>query len=189
MQTGNIDANVSHDRTYFGNGCPGNNSSSATSGIEACSSRMVSTVNDGDQKNGTYYHYQAATDGSGAAIATNNTNSPDTFCPLGWQLPYGGTGGDYYDKSKSLKYLLSTYSIISSSSGSTIIRSYPLSFVRAGTYYWSDGRLFYFNEQGYYGSSTINSDYKYYWMSLWGSGLQEEPHYKYHGSTLRCATS
>ena len=189
VQTGNIDANVSHDRTYFGNGCPGNNSSSATSGIEACSSRMVSTVNDGDQKNGTYYHYQAATDGSGAAIATNNTNSPDTFCPLGWQLPYGGTGGDYYDKSKSLKYLLSTYSIISSSSGSTIIRSYPLSFVRAGTYYWSDGRLFYFNEQGYYGSSTINSDYKYYWMSLWGSGLQEEPHYKYHGSTLRCATS
>ena len=148
------------DHTYYGNGCP-----SGYGSITPCETRIVQTADDDSQKNGTYYHFQAATSGSGGAITTNNTNSSDTFCPLGWQLPYSGTSGDYYDKSRSWRYLFTVYGIAfdnGTSADSTKIRSYPLSYILSGNYYWLDGMLYNINLVGNFWSATntyITSSY------------------------------
>ena len=121
--------------TYYGNGC-------ATEGWAresiVCDDRLSNTYDGESQEIGTYYNFQAITVGVGSTIETDNTNSPDTFCPLGWQLPYSGTGGAYYDKSKSLNYMFSFYSINTSESGSANARSYPVSFIYSG-YFLSGG--------------------------------------------------
>ena len=131
-----IDTNVTHDHTYYGNGC-GPDIGSTT----PCSTRIVQTNDGENQKNGTYYHFQAATVGTGGTIASENANSPDTFCPLGWQLPYSGTGGDYYDISRSIKVLLDTYQIDDNITGVHILRSYPFSIVYSGYFDGPEGSL------------------------------------------------
>ena len=179
------DSDITHDHTYIGNGCSGGDGS-----ITPCETRIVKTADDEDQKNGTYYNFQAGTSGAGAAVTTDNTNSPDTFCPLGWQLPYGGTGGDYYNQSKSWKYLLDSYEI-SYDDGTKLdvnaIRSYPLSFIFAGDYRWGTGRLYYLKYTGYYWSSIVNNTGVYF-MALWDPVIH--PSYiagKLYGLSVRCA--
>ena len=115
--------------TYIGNGCSGYSSTTTS-----CSSDEQKTNDNETQKIGVYYNFQATTSGSGRDIDTDNTDTPDTFCPLGWQLPYGGTGGDYYDQSKSFRFLTDTYSIDDDSAGSRMIRSYPFSYIYSGAY-------------------------------------------------------
>ena len=152
------DTNPAHDHTYYGNACPGAWSDDGSTGSTTpCNSRVVATLDDGNQENGTYYTFQASTSGTGSTIAIDNANSPDTFCPLGWQLPYSGKGGDYYDKSKSGKYLLSQYSIGNDSAGSEKIRSYPLSFVPGGYFDVRQGRLFGKDLYANYWPSTTTS--------------------------------
>ena len=185
-----VDTDRYHNHTYYGNGCPNvwDTSIPNTYGGSnvACSTRIVKDGNNEDQKNGTYYNSQAATSGASAAITTDNTNSPDTFCPLGWQLPYGGTGGDYYDKSRSMYYLFGKYSYVSASS-SPKIRTYPISYIPAGDYYWGKGLLY---NQTFHISAwliTIKDAGNNY--SLWASNASLSPqstHNKIHGITLRC---
>ena len=142
------DSDISHDHTYYGNGCPNIQTSSIPDtwgGSEvACDIRIVQTYDGESQEIGTYYDGQAITAGSGETVTTSNTNAPDTFCPLGWQLPYGGTGGDYYDQSKSWLYLYTLYGYPSSSEpASRAARSYPFSEVLSG---YMNGDVFrYFN--------------------------------------------
>ena len=132
------DTNSLHDHTYEGNGC-------STTSTTPCSDHIVSTYDNEDQKNGTYYTFQASTSGSGAGLSTKNTNAPDTFCPLGWQMPYSGTGGDYYDISRSIKVLLDTYQIDDNITGVHTLRSYPFSIVYSGYFDGPEGSL---NNQG-----------------------------------------
>ena len=142
------DTNSLHDHTYEGNGCP-------TTSTAPCLDHIVSTYDNENQKNGTYYTFQASTSGSGAGLSAKNTNAPDTFCPLGWQLPYSGTGGDYYDQSKSWKYLFDTYGFPVSAEGSNQIKSYPLSYIPSGWFLFNDGQLNGITNSGTFKSSTV----------------------------------
>ena len=187
-----LDSSPVHDRTYYGNGCPNEwvedipgNGGSAVS----CATRIVQTLDNEDQKNGTYYHFQAATSGAGGEITTDNTYSPDTFCPLGWQMPYNGTGGEYYDKSKSWKYLLTRYNINHETDSNTL-RNYPFSYVDGGYYYWNIGHLF---RQAvpytYFWSNTVKSRTNAYrfnpqYGNIWVEGTGE----KTSGDAIRCAS-
>ena len=154
INTGNIDTNYNNDHSYFGNGCPNTWGTDGNGGSTlACSTRLVQVPQNEIQEIGTYYNYQAATSGSGAATTTNESLSPDSFCPLGWQMPYGGTGGDYYNRSKSLRYLLNLYSL--AGYDVTIkenLHSYPFSHAPSGDYSWGLGRLYYMQGVNMFGS-------------------------------------
>ena len=155
------DNSMVNDHTYYGRGCPngwgtdGKGGSQTPCADSDAGGRYVTTADGETQKNGTYYHFQAVTTGAGGTMSTNNTNSSDTFCPLGWKMPYSGTGGDYYDKSKSWNYLFNKYSIIDDETSATKVKSYPFSYVRSGGFYWVTGRLYDQNSAGYYWSPTI----------------------------------
>ena len=169
VATGNVDNSMTHDHTYFGNGCPGvweNVPPYYGGSPTACSTRIVKTYDNEYLSIGTYYHFQAATAGTGGSMTTANTNSPDTFCPLGWQLPYGGEGGDYYNKSKSWSYLLGAYSITTSQQDIYRVRSYPLSLILSGNYYWGSGALGQLNTVSHYWSLTVTSDIRAYRFHL-----------------------
>ena len=144
-----LDYGISNDHTYYGNGCPNGWEDGGLSGsITPCENGMTSRTSDNEEQAiGTYYHFEAASSGSGAAITTNNTNTPDTFCPLGWQLPYSGTGGDYYDKSKSWKYLFTTYNYNDDAQGRAGLMSYPISNIKSGMFIWNMGRLYFLNSR------------------------------------------
>ncbi len=171
--------------TYYGNGC-----SPATGSSEPCSTRIVQTYDNEDQKNGTYYYAYAATSGSGGtALTKDNTNTPDTFCPLGWQLLYGGTGGDYYDKSKSWNYLLSSYHLENNQTSSQKLRSYPLSWVQSGGLDGYQGKLYNQSTSGLYWTMTNKDDIHTYRVSYWASqipSLVGESIAKWYAYTLRC---
>ena len=131
------DTDRTHDHTYYGNGCPNRQDQTIPDtwgGSEvACSTRLTQTYDGETQKIGTYYDGQAGSSGSGETVAEENANYPDTFCPLGWQLPYAGTGGDYYDKSKTWRFLYNTtYHYVSGAGIGNTISSYPFSEVYSG---------------------------------------------------------
>ena len=151
-----VDDRVGHDYTYYGNGCPGEAADGGST--KACSTRIIAT-HDGENLNGgTYYNFHAVSSGNAVTTATENANTPDTFCPLGWQLPYSGTGGDYYDKSRSWRYLLTRYSIVGESpSDSNTIRSYPFSYISAGMYNNSLGVFYLQGGMGFYWSQTAKN--------------------------------
>ena len=147
------------NRTYYGKGCPNTwDNSKASEGYGgspvSCSVSTIKTSDNEYQMVGTLYTYRAANSGSGNDQLADNNNSPDTFCPLGWQLPYSGTGGDYYDKSRSWKLLFQYYGYTNGVAGSTGISSYPISYILSGSYYNFIGRLFNGGTGGLFWSST-----------------------------------
>ena len=191
-----IDENVTHDHTYYGRGCKNGWGTSGEEGsLTPCADsdaggRYVKTADNETQKNGTYYHYQTATSGTGGGMSTENSNSPDTFCPLGWQLPYSGTGGDYYDKSRSWRYLFTKYDISfndSTAADATKVKSYPFSYVFSGNFSWRIGRLYYQSNSGYYWSPTpLGSNHGYY-LGMWSTGVNPvSPYTKVSGLAVRC---
>ena len=147
IHTGKSIPDWGNDGTYYGNGCPNpwNNDVPTTYGGSdvSCSSRLIET-NDGEtQSIGAYYNYPAAVAGLSIQETVADTSAPNSFCPLGWQLPYRGTGGDYYEQSKYWDYLLSTYHLILYDVADGIkFGSYPLSFVRSGFYRFNIAYLF-----------------------------------------------
>ena len=169
------DTNVQHDHTYFGNGCSNGWGTSGEGGSDVpcgtvAEGYLVKTYNNAEtQKNGTYYTFQAATTGTGGAMSTANSNSPDTFCPAGWQLPYSGTAGDYYDASKSWSYLFTQYGYGDNQDGATGLKSYPLDYVYSGNYYWGTGRLYFQGNTAYLWSSTIVSSTDAYRLNTWST--------------------
>ena len=189
-----IDEVNDHDHTYYGNGCTIAQYPSGQNGSPTpCTTRIVKEKdgNNQEQKIGTYYGFQAATSGTGGNIYGGNNNSPDTFCPLGWQLPYSGTGGDYYDKSRSYKYLFTSYSITTDTGGTADaakIFSYPLSYVFSGYFHWRSGRLYIMNSEGRYWTSNVDGTNNAYYLYHWGTGSRTEySNYKTSGHPIRCA--
>ncbi len=190
------DGNIAHDHTYYGKGCKngwgtdGDGGSQTPCADSDAGGRFITTADDETQKNGTLYHFQAVTSGSGASISTDNTNVPDSFCPLGWQLPYSGTGGDYYNKSRSWRYLFTTYNITfinGTAIDSTKIKSYPFSYVYSGFYYWGTGRLYAQSGNGRYWSSSVISSTVTYDLNTWLSGIHpSNSSHKASGSAIRC---
>ena len=184
-----IDTNPSHDLSYYGNGCNvGWGTDGSAISHTPCSTRLVTTVDDETQKNGTLYHFQAATAGAGGSISTGNTNSPDTFCPLGWQLPYSGTGGDYYDKSKSWRYLFTIYNYNDDTQGRIGAMSYPLSYIQAGSFDGVRGGIYGQDNGAYYISETNRSSIDYYrtWINLTNALQFSQIITKAFQSAVRC---
>ena len=157
ISTGNADTNATHDHTYYGNGCPAKEGGNS----ESCTTRIVKDGDSEDQKNGTYFTFQAATTGTGGSMPTINSNSPDTFCPLGWQLPYSGTGGDYYDQSRSWNYLFGIYGITTGEnvppSEAIKARIFPFSYIFSGYFTGDGGKLYGQGGVGTLWTSTINN--------------------------------
>ena len=179
------DGLVAHDHTYFGNGCPGDDSQPES--YESCSSKTEPTFDGETQNIGSYYNFQAATASSGVALSEANTIAPDTFCPLGWQMPYSGTGGDYYDKSRSWKVLTEEYEYGDTSSGAAGLKSYPIDYVYSGNYFWNRGRLYALNNNGYYWSSTIWNDSSAANLSTWADKVSiAASNHKALGVNIRC---
>ena len=177
------------DQTYYGNGCgSGEYPEGEESSKVSCSSRFSDTLDGETQVIGAYYTFNSAASGSGGySVATLNSNTPDTFCPLGWQLPYSGTGGDYYDQSRSWRYLFTQYSINSDRAGATKVVSYPLSYIWSGTYYWGEGVLKYKNATGLYWSRTVQSGASAFKIHAWSSGFDYAAMpAKNAGGALRC---
>ena len=155
-----------------------------------CETRIIETADGEFQKNGTIYNFQASTNGTGGAISDDNSNSSDTFCPLGWQLPYSGTGGDYYDKSRSWYYLFNVYDIAFNDGDrpdAAKIKSYPFSYVYSGTIRWTLGKLFNQTNGGYYWSSTVGDSGHGYTMSTWLTAIRPNlTESKNYGEAVRC---
>ena len=185
-----LDGNLSHDHTFYGNGCENewkNTPPDYNGSGKSCSTRIVQTKDSENQKNGTYYNFQAATSGVGSTLSTDNANSDDTFCPLGWQLPYSGTGGDYYNKTRSWKFIFGKYTIQSNSSGATKLMSYPISYVSSGNFNWSSGGLFSQGVLGLYWSSTSISSTNTYRMVHSASSINDsDSGFRALGQAVRC---
>ena len=185
--TGNIETSDAHDRTYYGNGCPNGWGSGGDGGSPtSCDIDLVLTADNENQEIGTYYDFQAVTSGTGAAIKTDNTNAPDTFCPLGWQLPYSGSGGDYYNKSRSWKYLVEEVYRLTENVG-TKIRSYPFSYIQSGYYRWYAGRLYDATNAGYIASETAYGSGHAYRVSFYATTFNSPQQTgKRDGLSIRC---
>ena len=183
-----VDTNVNHDHSFFGNGCVTTWDTTDPyygGSLVACSSRIVNTVDDEPQSTGSFYSFQAASSGSGAETTTDSTNSPDTFCPLGWQLPYDGTGGDYYDKSKSWRFLFNKYGY-SMQGGSTPMRSYPFSNILSGWCQFTVGAFQEMTKMGYWHSETVqgsNGVYDFRLDNIW----RQHSHSKTAMTNIRCS--
>ena len=174
------DSTMEHNHTYYGNGCSGTQGSGTS-----CSTGIIQTFDNEDQKMGAFYNYQASTSDTGASIATKNMSVPDTFCPLGWQLPYSGTGGDYYDMSKTWKGLFDIYGYTDSTARK--VQSYPLSYVLSGYISYPDGLLYFFTGTGLYWAGDVRGPNVAHRLNTWSSGLRpvEESHGKTLGFALR----
>ncbi len=190
VHTGNVDDQPKNDHTFYGNGCENSYDSSLPyqgGSATACSTRLVSTLDPEMQKNGTYFTFSAATSTSGGSISSDNTNAPDTFCPLGWQLPYSGTGGDYYNQSRSWSYLFQKYSIISNRASVIRIRSYPFDYVYSGHYSLASAALF--RQGNNYSSWSITnnmSEYAYRISVMDTFIVLNDPNTKYVAQPTRC---
>ena len=191
------DETLTNDHTYYGRGCKNDWGTSGEGGSQTpcadsdAGGRYVTTADGETQKNGTYYNFQAATVGAGGAMATDKTDSSYTFCPLGWQLPYSGTGGDYDDKSKTWNHLFKSYGLHIGDGTATDVakaKSYPFSYIYSGLYLWRLGRLYGQRSLGYYWSSTIVSSTSAYNLGMWSSGVKPASSIsKAYGYALRCA--
>ena len=185
------DNNAEHDHTYYGNGCTGEAGDSASS--KSCTSHIVQTKDGETQSIGTYYGFQASTSGAGATATDDNINISDTFCPLGWQLPYDGTGGDYYDKSKSWKYLIETaYDIetnVLNDSAVAKVASYPLSYAQSGMLNLGIARIYLLDDSGFYWSKTNNTSTAGYRLNLTLHNVRlSVSNIKVGLATVRCVT-
>jgi len=173
------DGTATNDHSYYGLGCNNGWGTSGEDGSQTpcpdsnAGGRYVTTADGETQKNGTYYNFQATTVGTGGTMSTKNADAPDAFCPLGWQLPYSGTGGDYYDRSKSWTNLFNIYSLAyqdGTAADATKVRSYPFSYVLSGYFSWYKGRLYNQTGGGNSWSQTLSGgnphDFKVYQYGL-----------------------
>ena len=185
----NINKGTNWNNVYYGLGCTNGwdtniGAPSYGGSATSCSIRNVNTVDNETQSIGTYYTYHTSTLGSIGSSTEDNANAPDTFCPLGWQMPYGGTGGNYYDKSKSWKYLVETIYQLSRTSGN-VLQRYPFSIIRSGGYV--NGYLHFTNGLGRLNTSTISSSAGYYLAMISGE-YQISPVSRGEAYPLRCVS-
>ncbi len=173
-----------HEHTYFGNG-------NGTGYLTTVGTGYQTTTYDGEtQKIGTYYNFQAATIGTGAELTVDGSHAPDTFCPTGWQLPIDGTGSI----NKSFQKLFNNYSITSNSTDTNKARSYPLSYLLSGGYYWSRGEIGVLNNFGYWWSKTAygyddDDELEFYGYFITNDAIYSDANYAMNGQALRCVST
>ncbi len=175
------DTDYTHEHTYFGNG------NGPSGSLTTVGTTYQTTTYDGEaQKIGTYYNFQAATIGTGAALTDDGEQAPDSFCPNGWQLAIGGN----QNTNKAFKALLSSYSIANNNTGSIAGRSYPLSYLLSGNYYWYYGRLSHLGSYGNWWSNTIEGGGRAYYLTIGEDGIYADDNYGMDlGFPLRCVST
>ena len=90
--------------------------------------------------------------------------------------------------SKSWSYLFTTYGYGDNESGSNSIKSYPLSYISSGEYFWTKGRLFYQAAYGDYWSVSVFDRYDGYTLNIRKLSLAKSGRFnKVYGSSMRCA--
>ena len=136
------------DMTYRGVGSQG-----TTTAVTLASTYAGQSIAAETQHIGTYYDWAAAI-ANNTDYTTADTSVSTSICPKGWTLPNGGDSST----SKSFAYLTNKYGLTNSQAGSEGLRSYPLSFVFSGYYYWGDGKLYRQGARGDWWSSTVNSE-------------------------------
>ena len=154
--------------------------------IDGTTSGQPAASGNGTQHLGDYYNWYAATAESGTwDMATESVagSATDSICPYGWQLPVNGAAND-----KSWGKLITTsYGIGSNANGSRSLRSFPLSVIMSGYYYWVYGNLYGRGTYGYYWSSTpyaaTYSRYLYFYSTYVGP---QGGNNKTYGFTVRC---
>ena len=111
----------------------------------------------GDETNGAYYSWTAATAGTGDASLTKG-DAPSSICPKGWKLPPNKGNGSYAN-------FVEKVGITDDASGSTKIRSEPYNFANAGLVFYNT--LAGVGADGHYWSRTIRSNNDKYAYNLW----------------------
>ena len=133
----------------------------------------------GDETNGAYYSWTAATAGTGDASLTKG-DAPSSICPKGWKLPPNSGNGSYTN-------FTSAAGIANNAAGSTKIRSAPYNFPYAG----NAGRssLNGVGSNGDYWSRTVYSSSSQGAYRLWFNSSNVYPAYsgyRYLGYSVRC---
>ena len=89
--------------------------------------------------------------------------------------------------SKSWSYLFTAYGYGDNESGNENARSYPLSYIYSGYYYWNTGRLYNQTLHDDYWPSTIYNSSSGYNLAMYGSRLiKAHTGNKRSGLALRC---
>ncbi len=134
----------------------------------------------GDETNGAYYSWTAATAGTGTSSVTSG-NAPSSVCPKGWKLPPNSGNGSYIN-------FASAAGITNSADGSNKIRSAPYNFPYAGYVY--NSTLYNVGIVGYYWSRTAYSSNNAY--VLFFNSSYVDPAYnngRYDGFSVRCVAT
>ena len=142
---------------------------------------------------GDWYNWYAATAESGTwDMKTESVagSATDSICPKGWQLPVNGAANDKsWGKLLTGTYKLAdgTTAINSSANGSRALRSFPLSIVFSGYYYWVNGGLSSRGTYGYYWSSTPYALTRAHYLNFNSTGVNPQNGYnKTFGLAVRC---
>ena len=133
----------------------------------------------GDETNGAYYSWTAATAGTGDASLTKG-DAPSSICPKGWKLPPNSGNGSYTN-------FTSATGITNNADGSNKIRSAPYNFPYAGDVY--NGSLFNVGSLGLYWSRTVfsgNSQNAYLLVFNSSNVYPADGSIRYYGFSVRC---
>ncbi len=131
----------------------------------------------GDEANGAYYSWTAATAGTGDADL-NSSDAPSSICPKGWKLPPNSGNGSYTN-------FTSAAGIANNVDGSNKIRFAPYNFPYAGSVL--DSALDGVSSFGLYWSRTAYSDTDAYHLPFTSSGVYPAFYnYRYVGRSVRC---
>ncbi len=140
---------------------------------------------------GNYYNWYSATAGQGTDEIDAGHVTTGDVCPVGWHLPYGGSGDNDNGKgniSGGFYYLNQKMDISSDVIGSNKLRSFPNNFVYSG-YWWrssASGR----GGSGYYWSSTAGNSgiYLAYYLGFTKNSTSAGPgnHTRPYGFAVRC---
>ena len=131
----------------------------------------------GDETNGAYYSWTAATAGTGDASLTKG-DAPSSICPKGWKLPPNSGRGSYAE-------FVAAAGITNDVAGSTKIRSAPYNFPYAGGVWGS--QLGYSDSYGDYWSRTARSGNNAYHLYFDSSTVYPALNgNRYNGFSVRC---
>ncbi len=131
----------------------------------------------GDETNGAYYSWTAATAGTGDASLTKG-DAPSSICPKGWKLPPNSGRGSYAE-------FVAAAGITNDVAGSTKLQSAPYNFPYAGYVY--NSTLYNVGIVGYYWLRTAYSSNNAY--ALFFNSSYVDPAYnngRYDGFSVRC---
>ena len=133
---------------------------------------------------GNYYNWSAAVASNNSGMAEDGSSWNNSICPKNWNLPAKNQYGVMLQSQKVWSSIDNAYD----TDGYLKIRTSPLYFIRSGNV--NNGRLTYFDSDGYYWSNTVSDANHAYF--LYFDSVRLIPAHKYYAShrsfgwSLRC---